>query len=651
MTTYLKVTKDIWAEFVSDTVLSDRIAGIDPSLLQTWNRCKRQLSYKQWITPHYAKGISFEAIKKNKNGFLNFSIPVLEDVFEHLENENCSLLLTDETGCTLYSISTPLMKETLSELRIQEGSYWKESSMGNNGVSTAMQQGISASSCGFEHYNQALHKLAIYSSPVIDSSGKVHGSVSMLIPSQHSNAFSTALIHSVSKDISSQIQADTMLNESNQYLSEVNVLLEGVEEGVISWYTDGVIHYLNTKGADLLCLQKSDLGNDVNSLLKFPQQAKRAIRKRKSLELFETTIESKGKLISLLMSINVVKSADNSTHCFIALLYPLRKLHDLVNRHNVNCARHSIDDIIAESDTMSRVKRQAKQIAKTTTPIMIQGEDGLGKSHLAEAIHNLSNRAKGPFVSINCEAIPHKMILNEFLGNRRNAENATPSKLELANGGTLFLDQVEYLPKEAQATLVQVMKTGFLNRIDGYIIPIDIRVIVTSCVDLVQHVEQGRFRKQLMLELQACTIQIPPLRERQSDIPQLVKTKLSQIESFVSSQIDISDESMELLCCYHWPGNHRELQNCIERAASFAKDNKIQAKDLPEILTNFIGIRQQGDEVQSAISISDAEKQAIIRAAILCNGRVSKMIVELDIARTTLWRKLKFFKIDLSDYK
>ncbi|MEH6452187.1 MAG: dihydroxyacetone kinase operon transcriptional regulator DhaR [Psychromonas sp.] len=647
------INEDIWRLFVSSKADDTIVPEMDPHLFEVWSRCRRQQKHDHWSLPHSAKGVTFSSIQKSKSEFLNIAVPAIEDIYEYLEDNNCALLVSDETGCTLNFIATQEMRTLLADLGIQEGAYWREGIMGNNAISSAMKLAKATKTVGFEHYKQALHLFAIYAAPVFDSAGTVHGGVALVLPVEKASSTALGLIHSAARDIASQIHAESMLTESNQHLSEVNVLLEGVDEGVIAWDSSGKIHYLNQKGSTLLGLKKSDLGSKINSALTLPHQVQQAIKRGKALDMVETTVDSKGKLISLVLSLKIVKNSQNEIERYIALLYPLKHIRDLVHQHFGNLARLTFDDITAVSESMLRVVQQARHASKGRGPVLLHGEDGLSKSHLAQAIHNASSRHGQPFIAINCQAIPKELMATEFLGSVTvfDGDRASPSKFELANGGTLFLDHVENLSSEVQAALLHLLKTGLLNLMTRHIVPLDVRIIATSNINLEQYVTEKHFGLQLLLELQTFDIHVPPLRDRIEDIPTLVKSKLAYLEGEKKRSFAISEDTMSLLMQYHWPGNNRELRNVIERAANFSDSGEIRIKDMPDSIFSTTDATSSDKNPLLSNNLLNAEKNTILRSAKHCRGRTSEMCKDLQVSRTTLWRKLKTHNIDVSDYK
>lgn len=651
MQSNLLINEKIWQTYVSsktDEKLDDKI---DPYILQVWSRCRRQHKHDHWSIPHRAKGVTFSSIQKSNAQLLNIGIPSIEDIYDYLENDNCALLLSDETGCTLSFLATPSITSSLLELGIETGMYWREGIIGNNAINSSIHLAKATQTVGFEHYKQALHEFAMYAAPLFDNTGITHGCVALILPISKASPIALALMHSVARDIASQLHAENMLTESNQHLSEVHILLEGVEEGVVAWHPNGKIHYLNQKGATLLGLTVSELGSKIDSVLTLPQQLRQAIKKGKKLDMVETTIESRGKLITLVVSLKIVKNMNNEIDRYIILLYPLDHIRNIVHQHSGNRARLTFDDISTRSDEMRRIVKQAQHAAKGRGPILLHGEDGLDKSHLAQAIHNASSRNKHPFIAINCQAIPKELMATEFLGATFSNDKSSPSKFELAQGGTLFLENVENLSSEVQAALLNLLKTGLLNLINHKILPIDVRIIATSSLNLEQSVSEKYFRRQLLLELQTFDIHIPPLRDRIEDVKEITKRKMAHIEAEQKRTFSIHPDALELLLQYKWPGNHSELRNVIERAANFSDSGEICVKDMPDSFFSLSDIPNGNANPLLSNNLLNTQKNTIIRSAKQCRGRISQMCLDLQIGRTTLWRKLKTFNIDVTDYK
>ncbi|WP_259499873.1 sigma-54 interaction domain-containing protein [Desulfofundulus thermocisternus] len=255
--------------------------------------------------------------------------------------------------------------------------------------------------------------------------------------------------------------------------------------------------------------------------------------------------------------------------------------------------RYTFDHIIGTSRAIQHCIRQARQVAVTNSTVLLFGETGTGKELFAQSIHNASQRSGGPFVAINCGAIPASLVESQLFGYEAGAftgarKEGQPGVFEQANGGTLFLDEISEMELELQSRLLRVLQERELMRIGGKKpIPVDVRVIASTNKDLWQMVASGKFRQDLFYRLNVVDLRIPPLRERVEDIPLLVRHFIKQFRDIFGTFVrDISPEALECLMAYSWPGNVRELQNCIERTMNLATHEVILPSDLPALIRN-----------------------------------------------------------------
>lgn len=642
-----RLDKKIWQRIVTQEQVETSTLNIDPYLQQVWERCCRQQDYATWVPPHRAKGATFKNILKNKKQLLNIAIPTIEDLAEHMECTPCSFILTDETGCTLYINHHPQIQERMDNLGILDGAYWHENIIGNNAISSALHLANVSTSIEYEHFKQTLHDFAIFAAPLFDNTGNIQGCFALVFFVDDAYPCANALVHSATHDIASQLQVEHLLSESNQYLSEMHTLLDSVDEGVVSWLPNGHIEYFNHTCSNILGLSVNDLGKKINTLFKIPAKLERAIKKGKDVSNLDIIIECKGKLVSLSMSLKVVRNEFNRVNSYIVLF--AQQQNEIETKRNglKNNTQYTFDDIIAQSNIMRDTIYHAQHAAKGHGAIFIQGKEGSGRRQLAQAIHNASNRHKKPFISINCNAIPQEHMIKEFL---TSSQDGIASKFELANGGTLYLEHIENLIPEVQAALLQLIKTGLFNRMNGKITSLDLRIITTSNVDLEQKVAEKHFSKQLLWELNTFVVKLPKLRKHTEDIPPFVARELALLSSQQRKTFTISDAALNLLMQYQWPGELRELENVIERAATVAHSEHIEVSDLPD----HIRLLKQGYTNQTSIScnnLSELEKKAIVRSATQFNGKIADMCQDLQISRTTLWRKIKTYQLDITDYK
>lgn len=297
--------------------------------------------------------------------------------------------------------------------------------------------------------------------------------------------------------------------------------------------------------------------------------------------------------------------------------------------------------------------RQAQAAARGSLPVLVIGEGGVGKSLLAQAIHNGSPRINKPFIVLNCRMIPGEAMVSELLGTEgHDGAHGRPSKFELADGGTLVIDQIDQLSLEGQAILLQVMTSRHVMRLHAErATPVNVRIIATSAVNLEELVEVEGFLPQLYYLFNVFKLCIPPLRERLDDIHVLLMHLLQRHRYDDNQPYDYEGEVVEVLNRYPFPGNVRELESVIERAVMHAEDRMIRVINLPDAVRTRQSLPPQSSIPQALLSLEDAEREAIIRAGWAHRGVIQTMADSLGINRSTLWRKMKQFGLHADDFK
>lgn len=311
---------------------------------------------------------------------------------------------------------------------------------------------------------------------------------------------------------------------------------------------------------------------------------------------------------------------------------------------------HGFGEIIGVSEKIKEVSALVQKVADSDTTVLFLGESGTGKELFARAIHQLSNRRKGPYVTINCAAIPHELLENELFGSERGAYTGSVArkmgKFEIANGGSIFLDEVGDLEMALQAKLLRVLQEKTFERLGGTkVISVDVRVIAASNVDLKEAIAKKKFREDLYYRLSVFPITIPPLRERVEDIPHLANYFIEKYCREMNKKTKkLSKDSLALLEKYNWPGNVRELENTIERAIILCSGNIITPEHLAIRLPSASEIRLRegaGLKEVGALAQSEAEKGLIKRVLAQTRGNKRKAAQILKVDYTTLFEKIK----------
>ncbi len=311
-------------------------------------------------------------------------------------------------------------------------------------------------------------------------------------------------------------------------------------------------------------------------------------------------------------------------------------------------AKYSFDSIRGNSLAIIEAKRKAWDIAATHSPVLLIGDTGTGKELFAHAIHLDSPYRDGPFITVNCAAIPDNLVESELFGYEEGAftgarRGGKPGKFELAQNGTIFLDEVGELPLNVQAVLLRVLQEKEIERVGGTsLIPLNVRVISATNRDLESKVRQGKFREDLYYRLNVFSVHIPPLKARMEDIPALAHHFISRFNQEMGTSITgLTSQALQILMSYHWPGNVRELKSTIERACLEAKMSLIRPENLYYI-TDRLGRNYDHLEGQTLKEVtSQAEKAAIIKALEITGGNKKMACEMLKVNRTTFYAKLK----------
>jgi transcriptional regulator with PAS, ATPase and Fis domain len=308
--------------------------------------------------------------------------------------------------------------------------------------------------------------------------------------------------------------------------------------------------------------------------------------------------------------------------------------------------------ISGEHPLIRKINALVERLAPTDATVLISGESGTGKEIVARAIHGLSARAAHPFVPINCAAIPHELLESEFFGHARGAFtgafSARAGIFQIADGGTIFLDEVAEIPLGLQAKLLRVLQDREVRPVGAnQVVPVNVRVLAATNKNLAEEVERGAFRGDLFYRLQVIPVHLPPLRARRSDIPLLINHFLARANRKYNSSVHLSPEASVYLWEYDWPGNVRELENVIERMVLLCENSHIDLRDLPPNICNFLAEKRipqpklvsQGLDLR--LALRQFEHQLIDEALRLANGNKALAARMLKLKRTTLVAKLR----------
>ncbi|MBN1900573.1 sigma-54-dependent Fis family transcriptional regulator [Candidatus Sumerlaeota bacterium] len=312
----------------------------------------------------------------------------------------------------------------------------------------------------------------------------------------------------------------------------------------------------------------------------------------------------------------------------------------------------AFDNIIAESESMRDVLKRAAKVSKSNVSVLLRGDSGTGKEVLAKAIHQTSARNAKPMITVNCGAIPETLLESELFGHAKGAftgaVESRPGLFKMADGGTIFLDEVGELPLSLQVKLLRVLQEGEFYPVgESKPVKVDVRVIAATNRDLEKAIEDGAFRRDLYYRLNVVPIHIPPLKERLEDIPPLIERFLKKYRE-EDSHLEIDPEARDILMKYDWPGNVRELENAVEHAAVLCEAGKITVHDLPLALRGAGSSKQERGEAQSLdhLTLEDIERKSILAALKKTGGNQTKAAHLLGVTRRTLGYRMKKYGLE-----
>jgi len=455
---------------------------------------------------------------------------------------------------------------------------------------------------------------------------------------------------------------DQMINKKSKNLfDQLQALMNSLESGIIATDEKGVITNFNKAAENLLNTKKSKVvGTHINNI--FPNS--------NIIEVLDSGTKIKNKELDyefnnyskkVIISANPIKNNFNTIGIVASVkgIKDLRKLLDDFNLKNYNL---QFEEIVGQSTALKNAQEKVLKVAKSNSSILIKGESGTGKELFAKAIHKESLRRDENFVSINCAAIPGDLLESELFGYEAGAftgakQGGKPGKLELADKGTVFLDEIGDMPISLQAKILKVIQEKSFFRIGGVKeINVDIRIISATNKNLENLIEKGKFREDLYYRLNVIPLNLPPLRDRKNDILILVKHFINKYNKELEKNIkNITQEASKTLLKYNWPGNVRELENVIEYAVNMENSSYIKRANLPPyIINNKInnknkkGINFNNVNYNLNTAISKVEKE-LIKKALNEFGRDTegkyKAAEKLGIRKTTLYNKINKYNI------
>ena len=646
---------DAWMKFTANQQL-DPI--VPPLIVASWRRCWGRVNPNNALEFARMGAEYLLASQTASFDLIAIARPVMEDVHQCVQNSGTVIILTNSIGCILDLVGDEEMIKVMDGWGVGVGSILSEELIGTSSIGLAMTERMPVQVAGMEHFVRQLHVATGAAAPMFDISGRLLGVLGIVMPVERYHIHSLGLIAAAARAIEGQRQSDLLLVEQNSQLAQLNAILSAISDGILVWSVDYVLIHANNAAGQILGIpSKSIMGKRADQLFNVPTFIRKAVLRRKPLTDVEGIINIGERKINCLVSLDFVFKSQNVLQWIIVTLRPEKKVRKLVQRQVGANAVLTLDDIPGQSPQMHKVRNFVRSAAGAQASILIRGEVGTGKNALASAIHNAGPRREEPFVIFSCPSIPNELVIDELLGYEEegNSKNmrGRPSKFELAEGGTLFFQDVDVLPLEGQAVLLNALELGVVQRLGGRrMIEVDARIIACTAVSIETLISQGAFRADLYYRLSTFTITLPPLRERPRDIPLVVDRILTRFRKQLGYQVSLAPEVMDLFRKYPWPGNIREMEAVLGRASTQVADTGlIGMAQIPSNVRWMEAAPQKTQPFLQVSSLDEMERETILLTLQMQRGNVSRIAQVLGVSRTTLWRKLKAYGIDPEEYR
>lgn len=485
-----------------------------------------------------------------------------------------------------------------------------------------------------------------------------------MVRDEDSAEHSFAIALSTAKAIESQIKIEDVKDEILSKSQYQNAIVECSSDGFLTIDNKGILTYINQTGADILGIDREkSIGKYVGDLVDFEPVILSVLRTGKGYTDKEFIVgnERKGVKHHFVKSAIPIRDEAGRIIGVIDHFRKIKRVHNMMRNLGGNYAKFTFDNIIGNSSKIRECIRLGEIAARSSSNVLIYGESGTGKEMIAQSIHNASIRRNESFVSINCAAIPSELMESELFGYEGGAftgalKSGQIGKFELADGGTIFLDEIGDMPLHMQAKLLRVLQEKQFTRVGGRdILEVDVRIICATNKDLLSECKKGNFREDLYYRLNVLNIYLPPLRERMEDLELLVQHFIKKIKEKINNNIEgISCEALDLLRQYHWPGNIRQLENVIERAINICPGKIIGVDEISinlpeEIKRQMLNETRFSEKLEEYTikTLEEIEKEAIEKVLSITDNNISKAASLLKISRNTIYNKIRKYGIAL----
>ena len=646
-----KRTLKEWKKFVSGDIQVDS-AIIPNEILESWIRCKSYgINPKITTISNVLTGNRLKDLQNANKELIKISRPFMQHLYKFVEGSGFIVTLFNHEGYLLQLIGDDYVIRYVKTGNFVPGAHWGEETVGTNGIGTLLKVQKPIQIFGCQHYCMNFYKETCSAAPIFNPEGEFIGGLVITGRYYKVNPHTLGMTVAAAMAIENELRTNKALIESYVANSYQKTVISSIPEALIALNNDGLISLINENAKNMFFQQNKWVEHqDIREVFgEKNDEFFRTIKKNQPLTDVEVRIFSGGEAKDYTLTSNPILADDGKLMGKVIILNEIKRARMLVTKMIGAKASLRFEDICGMNPKFLETIRQARMASQINANVLLLGKSGTGKDIFAQAIHNASKRRNGPYVVINCGAIPRDLISSELFGYTEGSftgskRGGNQGKFELADGGTIFLDEIAEIPLELQAALLRVIEDKSIVRIGGSSVrPVDVRIIVATNRDLKEEVRKGNFREDLYYRANVFAILMLPLQQRLDDIPLLVDYFIHKHRATMEKDIDrVDDKVIDIFMNYPWPGNVRELQNVIERMMSFCQTNELTADLIPEEILQFT-------EPSSGVSegfeaAKDIERQMISKM-LQMNMSKSDIIKKLKISRSTLYRRMERFNL------
>ncbi|MCI8609560.1 MAG: sigma 54-interacting transcriptional regulator [Firmicutes bacterium] len=647
---------------------------IDPEIAESW---KRSIGYgldANRIEPVYLKAEELAGKMEECEDLLNAADPILEEFAAHFTSNLFTVDLYDKDLCLIKMYGHPAeLKKRPSY--IMPGLIRTEQVCGTTSMSYALEKKQAAQLIGGEHFSNDMCENVCTAAPILFE-GDCVGLVNVVERQWEMDSRTLGTLASLAKLVEHNYEQQKLREELGKEASLNEGIIKSIPDGLMVISAAGVITKVNRACGKLLGMNRHDVeGMDIDDLFGVRNPFRPVIRLGIPIRDQEISLEIAGGIKRFIGNVQPVM-ANNQVFQLVVTLRDMKSMHTIIKSVGGWNATYTFENILGSDPVFKQAVEFAEQTAMMDSTVLIEGESGTGKELFAQSIHNGGPFASGPFIAVNCAAIPMSLLESELFGYESGAftgakKNGQPGKFELAERGTLFLDEINSIPLDMQVKLLRVLQDKKITRIGGTnSIELHVKIIAASNENLWELVQRGEFRADLFYRLNVITIHIPPLSQHAGDIPLIARSIVERLSQSYDEEIQLTDTACKILMQYSWPGNVRELENVIERGfvnARLRKSAYIDTVDFDKML-NFGEEKPSGESMvvsQPSTNITPlageqflpgstvmgdlhvAEREIIIRCLLKNKNNISATARELGMARNTLYQRIRKYGIEI----